>query len=163
MDSIVLELPAKLLDKLKEMAELEGKTLDELVIDAILARYSAEDPEIRIEIHLGLCGKYMGEARGLLNRGDYVQASEKLWGAASQMLKAVAAKRGVELRSHGELHRFIAKLVEELGDPEIRRLWGMAGLLHQNFYEGWLPGEIVEGGAEDVEKLVERLRKLLPP
>jgi non-ribosomal peptide synthetase component E (peptide arylation enzyme) len=35
------------------------------------------------------------EAEGFLVKGDYVQASEKGWVAASQMVKAVAAKGGV--------------------------------------------------------------------
>jgi len=36
-------------------------------------------------------------------KGDYVQASEKAWGAAAQIVKAVAAKAGKELRSRGDL------------------------------------------------------------
>jgi hypothetical protein len=77
------------------------------------------------------------------------------------MVKALAAERGLELRSHGELHTFVAKLEEESGDPEIRRLWQSAGMLHQNFYENWLPPEMVEGNVNDVKKLVEKLKKLL--
>ena len=77
------------------------------------------------------------------------------------MIKALAAKRGLELRSHGELHKFVAELTKESGDPEIRRLWQSAASLHQNFYENWLPPEMVEGNADDVKNLIEKLRKLL--
>ena len=54
----------------------------------------------------------------------------------------------MELRGHGELHAFAAKLEEETGDPEIRRLWQSAGMLHQNLYENWLPPKMVEENAE---------------
>ena len=41
------------------------------------------DPESRIEIHLSLSDKYLREAEDLIKKGDYVQASEKAWDAAS--------------------------------------------------------------------------------
>jgi hypothetical protein len=34
-------------------------------------------------------------------------------------------------------------------------------MLHQNFYENWLPPEMVEGNVKDVKKFVEKLRQLL--
>lgn len=120
-----------------------------------------DNPKVKAEIHLKLCEKYIREGEELLKKGDYVQASEKFWGSASQVVKALAAERGLELKSHGELHRFVAGLEREKGDPEIRRLWQSAGMLHQNFYENWLPPEMVEGNVEDVKKFVEKLKKLL--
>lgn len=116
--------------------------------------------EVEYEIHLKLCEKYLREGEELLAKGDYVQASEKAWGAASQIVKAVAAKKGSELRSHGELHKEIVKLAQETGDDEIRSLWQSAISLHQNFYENWLPPEMVERNIGDVKKLVGKLKGL---
>ena len=56
----------------------------------------------------------MREAEDFLARKDYVQASEKAWVAASQMLKALAAKEGRELRSHAELWKYADELAEKL-------------------------------------------------
>ncbi len=78
----------------------------------------------------------------------------------SEMVKAVAAKRGVELQSHGELYRFVAKLSQEFNSPQLHRLFAIASALHQNFYENWLPAETVVEGGEAVKELVELLRKL---
>lgn len=39
------------------------------------------------ETNLRLNGKFMREAEELLAKGDYVQASEKLWGAAAEISK----------------------------------------------------------------------------
>jgi hypothetical protein len=51
------------------------------------------------------------------------------------MVKAVAAKENLELRSHASLWEYIDKLAEKLQDVELRRLWWTANNLHQNFYE----------------------------
>jgi uncharacterized protein (UPF0332 family) len=115
----------------------------------------------KVEDYLNLNDKYLKEAEALMEKGDYVQASEKFWGAAAEIVKAVAAQRGIEIRSHGELHRFVTKLRKELEDPELMRLFASASALHQNFYEGWLTPEMVEDYGDAVRELVERLRGLM--
>jgi HEPN domain-containing protein len=109
--------------------------------------------------YLKLNNKYLKEAEALMDRGDYVQASEKFWGAAAEIVKAVAAKRGIEIKSHGELYGFVSKLKDELHEPELVRLFSLASTLHQNFYEDWLPAETVRDHAEAVRRLVESLKK----
>lgn len=161
MTTIVFDIPDKLLSILEKRARLEGKLLEELISDAIFSHYSIDDPKIKAETHMKLCEKYLKEGEELLAKRDYAQASEKFWGSASQMVKALAAERGLELGSHGELHTFVMNLMRESGDPEIRRLWQSAGMLHQNFYENWLPPEMVEGNVDDVKRFIEKLRGLL--
>jgi hypothetical protein len=108
-----------------------------------------------------LMQKYLKEADVLLAKGDYVQASEKLWGAAAEIVKVVAAKRGVELKTHGELWEFVTKLRNELKDSELSRLFLQANYLHQNFYEGILPPQAVKDGAEAVKEFINKLEKLI--
>jgi len=115
----------------------------------------------KIMRRINLSEKYFSEAKELLKEGDYVQASEKLWGAASQMVKAVAAKRNLELRSHSDLNRFVAELRREANEPEIRRLWQIATSLHQNFYVAWLPVETVRESVEDIKRFREMLERML--
>jgi len=79
---------------LKKISIAEGKTLEELISEAILKYLNISDSEVRVELHLKLCKKYISEAEEFLTRKDYVQASEKAWGAASQIIKALAAKEG---------------------------------------------------------------------
>ena len=113
----------------------------------------------KAENYLKLNDKYLKEAGSLIDAGDYVQASEKFWGAAATAIKAVAAKRDIDISSHGELYRFVAKLKTELNEPELVRLFGLASALHQNFYENWLPPEVVVDYAEAVMALVEKLAR----
>ena len=113
------------------------------------------------ELYLRLSEKLLAEAEELLRRGDYIQASEKAWSAATHVVKALAVKEGRKLESHSDLWRFVSELATKLGDKELRRLWRTANALHQNFYEGWMPPEEVAYSIEDVKAFVEKLKKLI--
>ena len=115
----------------------------------------------KAEKYTTLNHKYLKEADALMKRGDYVQASEKFWGAAATIVKSAAAKRGTNIRSHEGLNRFIAKLGDEVDDPELPRLLAIAAYLHQNFYENWLPSKTVVNYGEAVKQLVEKLEALM--
>ena len=155
--SLMLELPERVLEELRRRAEGEGTGMEGVVADAVTSYLGLNDPDTQAKVYLQLSRKYLREADEFLAKGDHVQASEKAWGAAAQMVKMVASKRGVKLLSHGELHKFVAKLAAETKDEEIRRLWQSATALHQNFYENWLPKEMVAGNIEDVKELVRKL------
>lgn len=105
--------------------------------------------------------KYLTEGEALLAKGDSTQASEKFWGAAAEMVKAVAANRGLELRTHADLWAFVTKLRDELNEPEITRLFGLAGMLHQNFYEASMTLEAVKDHAEALKKFISNLENLI--
>lgn len=110
--------------------------------------------------HIRINGKYLQDAKELLKKQDYLQASEKLWGAAAQIVKAVALRDGKILRSHEALNRYIVILSRELHDKSILGHFHVAGNLHQNFYEDCLPPEMVIEGAKTIEKLIKKLKPL---
>ena len=103
----------------------------------------------------------LNQAEEELGQGDLLQASEKLWGAAAHMVKAVAQHRGWEHSSHRALYGVIARLVEETGDTELGELFLVAGHLHTNFYENWLPHETIATEVPRVSYLVKRLQALV--
>ncbi len=111
--------------------------------------------------YLGLNRKHLSEGEALLAKGDYIQASEKFWGATAEMIKTVAASRGLELRTHGDLWVFVTKLRDELKDPEVTRLFGLANTLHQNFYEASMTPEAVKDHIEAVKQLIHKLENLI--
>jgi len=121
----------------------------------------AGDVGEKAEHYSNLMVKYLKDAEAFLAKGDYIQASEKLWGAAAEVVKVVAARRGLELRTHGDLWEFVTKLRIELKDPNLSRLFLQANYLHQNFYEGILPPEAVMDGAEAVKELINKLERLI--
>lgn len=159
----MFEIPSKkLFEKLREEALKKDISMEELVVE-ILSKVLNHplDPSEKVELHLKLADKFLREAEEFLAKGDYVQASEKGWGVAAQMIKAVAAKENLELRSHASLWEYLDKLTENLQDVELRRLWWTANNLDQNFYESWMTPRDVKYAIEDVKKFAEKLKKLL--
>lgn len=104
---------------------------------------------------------FLAQAREELDRGDLAQASEKGWGAAAQMVKSIADKRGWPHDGHASLFRVIRRLADDTGDTQLVRLFQIANSLHINFYENWIPSDSVGESLEAVEELVEKLEQLL--
>ena len=112
--------------------------------------------------------KYRDDSRFLLNQarselalGDVRQASEKGWGAAAQIVKAVSESRGWRHRGHRLLFDAVDTLRDETGDADIRRLFDVANALHFNFYEDWRSAASVAAGLEDVELLLDKMEPLI--
>ena len=92
---------------------------------------------------------------------DLAQASEKGWGAAAEMVKAIAEERGWAHQNHRGLYEVVSRLRRETNDPELIRLFSIAGSLHTNFYESWFNREYVESGIQDVQRFIEKVEPLL--
>ncbi len=114
----------------------------------------------RTEYHETTGRDFLASARAHLAEGDLLQASEKGWGAAAQMVKAAAEARGWRHGSHGDLYRALNDLASEADDPHLRVLFNSASALHTNFYEGWMPHEMVAAGLSQVQQLLSKLDAL---
>lgn len=111
----------------------------------------------RASYHVETANDFLAHAHDYLSRGDLLQASEKGWGAASRMVKAVAETRGWRHSTHGDLYRTVNQLAEESGDQRIRNLFRSASALHQNFYEGYMPVETVADALKDIDEITNLL------
>ena len=105
---------------------------------------------------------YFENALHFIEADDPEKASEFLWGSVSQALKAVAASRGIELRSHKQVRDYAMEIAKNLRDDSIRHEFNSAQSLHSNFYESGLMLEDVVIGAEDARRLVAKLFNLIP-
>ena len=161
MEAISVILPQKLGLKLREKAKEMGYLPEELGVTLLSRSLNEElDPEGLVEHYQSLSEKYLGEARELLKKGDLVQASEKFWGATALTIKMLAAKRGLKLDEHGSLWAFVSTLSRTSGDEELVRFFGEVNALHRNFYENEMDKDAVEIIARDVEKLIEKMRRI---
>ena len=104
---------------------------------------------------------FLERAYAELEEGDLHQASEKGWGAAAQILKAVAEARGWEHGSHRLLFGVAGTLANETQSEELRHGFSAANILHINFYEGWLDRASVEANLDEVRGFVARAEGLL--
>jgi hypothetical protein len=109
---------------------------------------------------MALNGKYLEDADRLLAEGDFAQASEKYWGAVATLLKAIAVQRRWRHGSHKDLWDVIGRIRQEPGYEDVGILFGAAGTLHANFYENWMPPEVVRDHAHQAHLLIEKLQPL---
>jgi hypothetical protein len=76
------------MEKLIKRAEEKGIDVEELILSAL----SRVDLKESIKFRIELAEKYMAEAFKYLDKGDAVQASEKAYKAAEEVVKALSEK-----------------------------------------------------------------------
>ena len=89
---------------------------------------------LEIADYAGQSRDFLAKSRDYLAADDLHQASEKGWGAASHMAKAVAAAHGWEYDSHADFHDVLFQAGELSGNPRIYELSGIPNNLHINYY-----------------------------
>ena len=104
---------------------------------------------------------FLTQAYEELAKGDLPQASEKGWGAAAQVVKAIAQQRGWRHFSHRALQRTVSALRQETGDAELTLLFASAETLHVNFYENGYTSETINDHLQQVEQFVDKAEGLL--
>jgi len=105
--------------------------------------------------------KFLNQAFVELSQDDLRQASEKGWGAASQIIKAYADQRGFDHYSHQLLWNVLTRLIAETDDSSYRTLFNDAGGLHTNFYEGQFTTREVRESLESVAQFIDRVEALI--
>lgn len=78
---------------------------------------------------------FLRKARQYLAEDDLHQASEKGWGAASHMAKAVAHANGWEYEKHHQFNVVLNNTRRKTGRDNLLDLSAVANQLHGNYYE----------------------------
>jgi uncharacterized protein (UPF0332 family) len=113
------------------------------------------------EEYISISRELLTKAEAALAQDDLLQASEKGWRAAAHMVKAVAQKRGWRHNGHRELYQAVNQLMQEIGDSQISVLFNSASALHGNFYEHWMPEEMVQVSLAQVREFLRKLEEVL--
>ena len=102
--------------------------------------------------------------------GDLPQASNKAWGMVAETIKAVSARHGGVIHSHGSIWAVVRELGGLVGDAGdiatqewIANAFRTARGLHSNFYEDEEAATEVAAGVGLCEELSERLYGLFWP
>ena len=105
---------------------------------------------------------FLDRAWQYLDRGDLLQASEKGWGAAAWMAKAVAEANGWEYLRHNQFNVVLNNARNMTGHSNLSRLREVANELHRNFYtpRRLLVSEEVRLALHDVSELLAILDPL---
>ena len=120
----------------------------------IADRIAADDYETQAR-------EFLRKGREYLAAGDLHQASEKGWGAAAHMAKAVAVAQGWHYETHADFSAVLNRATAATGDDRLRGLRGIANDLHGNYYRRsrHLDAAII---GKDLEGMDELLRLLGP-
>ena len=71
--------------------------------------------------HIDTARQFLLDADREYEAGDILQASEKLWGAATHVVIAEMQRRDLEPNGHGKMKRFVRSLGDELDHPTCMR------------------------------------------
>jgi hypothetical protein len=156
-------------EKLVVEARRRGFDVESLVVE-LLARALNLDPQATCEVHLELSLRYLGEGRALVGR-DPVQASEKLYKAAEEAVKALAifynlqdVLAGVEEKGGwtvSYLEKAVEAISERLGGWFLQS-WDNAWALHVwGFHEAKFDSKAVEMRLPYVERMVLEAEKII--
>jgi hypothetical protein len=113
-----------------------------------------------IDDHAAMSRRFIGHAKDELRKGDRLQASEKLWGAAAHALKAVAIQRGWQHTEHQNIQRIAIQIGNEFGRPEFEDRIRIANSFHVNFYENLEEADSISRAIDEVESLVTDLEEV---
>ena len=93
--------------------------------------------------------------------GDRLQASEKLWGAATHAVIAVAQQRAWRHGSHRAMKEAVTKISDEHDDIGIKSGFAAAEKFHSNFYHDHMEDFDLDDNRPRVQDFVHRVLALL--
>ncbi|ADX81882.1 superfamily I DNA and RNA helicase and helicaseubunit [Sulfolobus islandicus] len=140
------------------------------VEDVLISLISKNDPKEEIKLRLDLAKKYMKECEEHLKKNDPVQASEKAYKVAEELIKALAEKFNLEeyqkTLKEGRWYAYLlvsasSKLSQKLGDWVLSG-WDAGYSLHVwGFHEAKLAINDILPRVEKVRKMLEESEKIL--
>lgn len=104
-------------------------------------------------------------AAEVLTRGDRLQASKQIWGAAAERLKAIAVERGWPCESRADGTVIARHIARQTDNRRIALLFSVAVVTHQNFYEDHMSADELAERIEDIRvllSLLDEAHRVLP-
>ena len=110
--------------------------------------------------HVELARNFLERSKSYLAEGDLHQASEKGWGAASHIIKAVAAANNWEYEAHDQFESVVVNASQRYRQPSLLQMSRAGEALHRNYYKRslLLNADVIREEIEDVERMVNILQ-----
>ncbi len=113
------------------------------------------------EEHLQAALDFLRHSGEQFAAGDALQGSEKLWGAASHAVTAIAKQRGWPYGKYRARVTAVNRLSEERNDSSLPSKFFAARQFHNNFYRDFMEDDDLEEGRPMVHDFVHRIAALL--
>lgn len=106
--------------------------------------------------------EFLAKSRTYLADDDLHQASEKGWGAAAWMAKAVATAQGWQYDKHEHFGEVLYQAGRLTGDDRLRTFRAIANDLHGNFHQRkrFLHADNITSSLDEVATLLDLLEPL---
>jgi uncharacterized protein (UPF0332 family) len=114
-----------------------------------------QERETEIQKHMGNSRQFLNAADELFELGDFVQVSEKLWGATAHAVKTVCFHRSWRHGRYAHLREAVNRLTEETGDGSLIDGFNIAYSHHLNFYNDAMEEEDVGTARARIRRLVD--------
>jgi len=160
----VIHVPKRIIEE----ARRRGVDVEEVVLKALASAINADDRTV-IAARLELAEEMLSEAREYIARGDVVQASEKLYKAVEECIKALAealkAPQLEEVERRGKWDTWLlgmaaTDLSRLLKEDRVRFAWTVAYDVHVwGFHEAKYRVEDVEAALPLAEWLLSYVKK----
>ena len=111
--------------------------------------------------HVRTAVEFLERSEREFSNGDELQGSEKLWGAASHSVMAVATRRGWRYSKHNAKVAAVNRLSQEFDEPALLSDLLVAEQFHANFYHDFMEDDVIERGRPIVERFVRRMLELV--
>ena len=162
----MITIPEKIAKKAREL----GLDLESMILEAIMKELNLSRNE-EIEVRLEIAENSLKEAKNYLNKGNSVQASEKLYKVVEECVKILAQlyefpeceKAKSERRWWIQLlGKSARKLTRILGEPMIEQVWAIAYDLHVwGFHEAKYDIEDIKDDVKYAEWIIEYTKKIV--
>ena len=103
---------------------------------------------------------YYNNALKYAATGKFPKASEFLWGAVTQSLKALAATRDINIASHAAFFSFTRDISKELEDEEFHKSFLFLNTLHKNFYDEVIDPKDFQMYHKEAESFLRKIEEI---
>ena len=113
--------------------------------------------EMTVDEHVQTALEFLDHSDQEFASGVKLQGSEKLWGAASHAITAIAKQRGWPFGKYKARTDAANKIAQEYNDPVLRYGLSVARQFHNNFYRDFMEDEDIEDDRPKVRDFVHRV------
>ncbi len=110
--------------------------------------------------HLRRRDDYYNNALKYAAKGKFPKASEFLWGAVTQSLKALAAMRDINITTHAAFFGFTRDISKELEDEEFHKSFLFLNTLHKNFYDEVIDPKDFQMYHKEAESFLRKIEEI---
>ena len=98
-------------------------------------------------------------AQEMIDKGERLQASEKIWGAVAHKMRGLARKRGWVWTTHKGYDRYAQYLRRQTGNQDIATLTRSLEQFHNNFYDDHMDDDALPDGLREAKRLIRLLEE----